>query len=59
MGGHRKASDDQMARLWVLNLTDGDHSLLDIAERAGFPFERIRAAADVLLAADLLELRQP
>jgi aminopeptidase-like protein len=59
VGGHRKASDDQMALLWVLNLADGNHSLLDIAERAEFPFERIRAAADVLLAADLLELRQP
>jgi aminopeptidase-like protein len=58
MGGHRKAGDDQMSLLWVLNLADGDHSLLDIAERAGIPFARIRAAADALLTAELLELRQ-
>jgi aminopeptidase-like protein len=55
MGGQRTASYDQMAILWVLNLADGRHSLLDIAERAGVPFATIRAAADALLAADLLE----
>ena len=26
------------ARLWVLNLSDGQHSLLDIAERSGISF---------------------
>ncbi len=33
--------------------------LLDIAERAGLPFERVRAAADVLLAHGLLEVGDP
>jgi aminopeptidase-like protein len=55
MGGQRKASCDQMALLWVLNLADGYHSLLDIAERAGIPFAKIRMAADALVAAELLE----
>jgi aminopeptidase-like protein len=55
MGIHRSASYDQMALLWVLNLADGHHSLLDMAERAGVPFSTIRAAADALVAADLLE----
>jgi aminopeptidase-like protein len=55
MSGQREASFDQMAMLWVLNLADGRHSLLDIAERAGVPFARIRAAADALVAAELLE----
>jgi aminopeptidase-like protein len=54
MGGQRAAGFDQMALLWVLNLADGRHSLLDMAERAGLPFAIIRAAADVLTAADLL-----
>jgi aminopeptidase-like protein len=54
-GGHQQTSDDQMALLWVLNLADGRHSLLDMAERAGIPFARIRAAADTLVAAELLE----
>jgi aminopeptidase-like protein len=42
--------------LWVLNLSDGKHSLLDIAERAKLPFREIREAADALLKCDLLEL---
>jgi aminopeptidase-like protein len=55
MGGQRAASYNQMALLWVLSLADGRHSLLDTAERAGLPFAAIRAAADALLGADLLE----
>jgi aminopeptidase-like protein len=55
MGGQREANYDQLALLWVLNLADGCHSLLDIAERAGLPFARIRIAADALVAAELLD----
>lgn len=44
----------QLALLWVLNLSDGQHSLLSIAERAGLPFEQVRHAAEVLTAHDLL-----
>jgi aminopeptidase-like protein len=40
---------DELALLWVLNLSDGKHSLLDIAERSGCAFNTIRCAADVLL----------
>ena len=36
------------AQLWVLNLSDGEHSLLDIAERSGLPFSLIQEAADLL-----------
>jgi aminopeptidase-like protein len=54
MGGQRSAGVDQTALLWVLNLADGRHSLLETAERAGMPFAVIRAAADALLAVDLL-----
>jgi aminopeptidase-like protein len=55
LGGQRAASYDQMALLWVLNLADGRHSLLDVAERAAIPFATIRAAADALVAAELLD----
>jgi aminopeptidase-like protein len=55
MGGQSSVADGQMALLWVLNLSDGTHSLLDIAERAGLPFSAIRAAADALAATDLLK----
>jgi aminopeptidase-like protein len=42
------------ARLWVLNLSDGEHSLLSIAERSGVPFDTIYDAARLLLENDLL-----
>jgi aminopeptidase-like protein len=45
---------DEMAMLWVLNLSDGAHSLLHVAERSGLPFESVRAAADRLAAGGLL-----
>lgn len=45
-----------LARLWVLNLSDGQASLLDIAERSGLSFAEVLAAARVLRDAHLLEL---
>lgn len=42
------------ARLWVLNLSDGEHSLLDIAERSGMPFSAIHEAAELLCQSGLL-----
>ena len=50
--------DLQMAMLWVLNLSDGRHSLIDIAHRAALPFDTIRHAADALHDAGLLRLPQ-
>lgn len=44
----------QLALLWVLNLSDGKHSLLDIAERTTMPFDLIKAVADRLATAGLL-----
>ena len=46
--------DDLMPLLWVLNLSDGRHSLLDIAERADLPFEAVQRAAEALSGAGLL-----
>jgi aminopeptidase-like protein len=54
MGGQTDEPANELALLWVLNLSDGQHSLLDIAERAGLPFALIAGAADALLAVDLL-----
>ena len=53
MGG-TNLKQQQMAMLWVLNLSDGAWSLLDIAERSGLPFEVIYRAAELLLHRDLL-----
>ena len=54
IGGDKDAPAKSMALLWVLNLSDGRHSLLDIAERAGMPFTTISEAAELLLAHGLL-----
>jgi aminopeptidase-like protein len=40
--------------LWVLNLADGKHSLLEMAERAGIPFGRLEKAVRLALDADLI-----
>jgi aminopeptidase-like protein len=42
------------ARLWVLNFSDGEHSLLDIAERSGLPFAAVHDAAELLADGGLL-----
>jgi aminopeptidase-like protein len=44
-----------MALLWMLNLSDGNNSLLDIAERSGLPFGELRRATEILLEHGLLE----
>lgn len=52
--GGTSIADLQLALLWVLNLSDAEHSLLDIAERARMPFSTIRSAADMLFQHQLL-----
>ncbi|MCB0565129.1 MAG: DUF4910 domain-containing protein [Phaeodactylibacter sp.] len=54
IGGDSDSKALQMALLWVLNLSDGEHSLLDIAERAGYPFEVIQRASEMLVEVGLL-----
>jgi aminopeptidase-like protein len=52
--GGQDIPDAQLAMLWVLNLSDGHHSLLDIAERSGISFDAIAATADILAQHALL-----
>ena len=40
--------------LWVLNLCDGSHTLLDIAERSGLRFQAILRASGALVQHGLL-----
>jgi aminopeptidase-like protein len=54
MGGDNDSKAHQMALLWVLNLSDGKHSLLDISRRANVPFDSIERAATRLLQSGLL-----
>ena len=45
----------QTALLWVLNYSDGQHDLLDIATRSGIDYEVVRRAAEALSQQNLLE----
>ena len=54
IGGGKDTAARNMAMLWVLNLSDGSHSLLDIAERADLSFATVRDAAELLRAQGLL-----
>ena len=55
IGGLAHSPENEMAMLWLLNLADGEHSLLEVAERAGLPFDAVRRAADVLRDQGLLK----
>jgi aminopeptidase-like protein len=54
-GLYDQIGPNQLAMLWVLNYSDGSHSLLDISEKSGIRFQSIRAAADVLAESKLIE----
>jgi len=56
LGGSADGRERELALLWVLNLSDGKHSLLDIAERANLPFALVRDASTALSETDLLIL---
>ncbi|MEX0914980.1 MAG: DUF4910 domain-containing protein, partial [Wenzhouxiangellaceae bacterium] len=53
--GGTDIADRESAMLWLLNQSDGDHSLLDIAEKSGIGFESLAATAAELAAAGLLD----
>ncbi len=59
MGGHTQSAAAELALLWVLNLSDGRHELLDIAERSALPFATIARAAHALTRTALLEPVEP
>jgi aminopeptidase-like protein len=55
VGGAAGGRERELALLWVLNLSDSAHSLLDIAERSKLPFDTIENAAQELERHGLLE----
>ncbi|HKM52531.1 MAG TPA: winged helix-turn-helix domain-containing protein, partial [Isosphaeraceae bacterium] len=55
IGGLAEAGRLELAMLWVLNLSDGRHALLDIAERAALPFDLVLQAAGMLIEHGLLK----
>ncbi len=54
VAGARHLPQYELALLWVLNLADNRHSLLDIADRAGLSFAIIAQAAVALREKDLI-----
>ncbi|MEV4473432.1 DUF4910 domain-containing protein [Nonomuraea sp. NPDC049504] len=55
LGGRSDTKEAQLAMLWVLNLSDTEHSLLDIARRSTMPFAALADAARSLQNAGLLK----
>jgi aminopeptidase-like protein len=55
LGGRQDTKAIEMAMLWVLNLSDGSHSLLDICERSGLRFQDVYEATCLLHSHALLE----
>jgi aminopeptidase-like protein len=55
LGGEQDKKMSEMAMLWILNYSDGNHSLLDIAERSNIEFRVIHEVACRLQEADLLK----
>lgn len=56
LGGHPDPGELQRAMLWLLNLSDGQHDLLTIAERSGLPPNLLALAARLLIQNRLLAL---
>jgi aminopeptidase-like protein len=54
LGGGHHGEQRQLALLWVLNLSDGRTSLLDVATRSGQSFGLVAESADRLEAAGLI-----
>jgi aminopeptidase-like protein len=48
-------SSTEAGLLWVLSLSDGEHTLLDISDRSGIAYPAVRKAAETLLEHGLLE----
>ena len=54
ISGDSGGRERELALLWVLNLSDEEHDLESIAERAELPLARIREAAGALADAELI-----
>jgi aminopeptidase-like protein len=55
LGGDGNPRDVELALFWLLSLSDGEHDLIDVAERSGLAFEVIVRAAEILEGQGLLE----
>ncbi len=56
LGSQKRKDQAVVAMKWVLNLSDGEHDLLEIAGRSGFAFHLIKEASELLCSHGLLEV---
>jgi aminopeptidase-like protein len=56
IGGQKLSKDSEMAIFWMLNFSDGKHSILDISEKSGIKFEILLNAALRLEENNLLKV---
>ena len=54
IGSQKKEKNEELAMLWILNLSDGNNSLLDISFRSKISFKQIKNVADILVENNLL-----
>lgn len=55
LGGEQDKKTSEMAMLWILNYSDGTHSLLDIAEQSSISFHSIHQTVKNLQQSGLLK----
>lgn len=58
IGSQKPGGVNKITMFWVLNLSDGKNSLLDISIRSGMSFEQIKDVADALLTKGLLKVAE-
>jgi aminopeptidase-like protein len=54
VGGDHSGKNIQMAMLWVLNYSDGFHTVLDIWEKSGLEYDVVDIAIKKLIESKLL-----
>jgi aminopeptidase-like protein len=55
ISGQADNKSREMAMLWLLNMSDGKHSLLDIAQKSSISIEMLKSVADILQQHELLK----
>lgn len=48
LGAKKEENYDKNSMFWILNFSDGEHSLLEISKRSGIAFKKLRKTADIL-----------
>lgn len=59
VSGQQDGYEDELTVISILNLSDGDNSLLDISERTGLDFGLIKRTTDRLIETKLVEEKKP